>query len=94
MKKFFVVLSVLFVVFTFTACNVGAGEFEPTNQLAKNGKIVSVCGEQVSVNVGGEVFAFEGNGYNVGQEVRVFFDTNGEPTNPWAWWVIDCKPLQ
>ena len=70
MKKFFVVVSVLFVLFTFTACNVGAGEFEPTNQLAKNGRIVSVCGEQVEVNV------------------------NGEPTNPWVWWVIDCKPLK
>lgn len=93
MKKFFVVVSVLFVLFTFTACNVGAGEFEPTNQLAKNGRIVSVYGEQVEVNVGGEVFTFEGDGYNVGQEVKVFFDTNGEPTNPWVWWVIDCKPL-
>lgn len=94
MKKFFVVVSVLFVLFTFTACNVGAGEFEPTNQLAKNGRIVSVYGEQVEVNVGGEVFTFEGDGYNVGQEVKVFFDTNGEPTNPWVWWVIDCKPLK
>lgn len=93
MKKFFVVVSVLFVLFTFTACNVGAGEFEPTNQLAKNGKIVSVCGEQVSVAVAGDVFTFDGNGYNVGQEVKVYFNTNGEPTNPWVWWVIDCKPL-
>lgn len=93
MKKFFV-LSVLFVVFTFTACNVGAGEFEPTNQLAKNGKIVSVCGEQVSVNVAGDVFTFDGDGYTVGESVRVVFDINGEPTNPWAWWVIHCKPLQ
>lgn len=94
MKKFFVVLSVPFVLFTFTACNVGAGEFEPTNQLAKTGKIVSVCGEQVGVNVGGEVFTFDGNGYNVGQEVKVFLNTNGEPTNPWAWWVVDCKSLR
>ena len=86
MKKFFVVVSVLFVLFTFTACNVGAGEFEPTNQLAKNGRIVSVCGEQVEVNVGGD-------GYHVGQEVKVYFDLNGEPTNPWVWWVIDCKPI-
>lgn len=93
MKKFFVAVSVLFVLFTFTACNVGAGEFEPTNQLAKNGRIVSVCGEQVEVNVGGDVFEFEGTNYHVGQEVNVFFNTNGEPTNPWAWWVIDCKPL-
>ena len=93
MKKFFVAVSVLFVLFTFTACNVGAGEFEPTNQLAKNGRIVSVCGEQVSVNVGGDVFEFEGTTYNVGEDVKVFFDVNGEPTNPWAWWVIDCKPL-
>lgn len=93
MKKFFVVLSVVFVLFSFTACNVGAGEFEPTNQLAKNGRIVYVNGEQVEVNVGGEVFEFEGDGYNVGQEVKVYFDVNGEPTNPWVWWVIDCKPL-
>ena len=94
MKKFFVILSVVFVLFNFTACNVGAGEFEPTNQLAKNGRIVSVCGEQVSVNVGGEVFEFEGTNYSVGEDVKVFFDVNGEPTNPWAWWVIDCKPLK
>lgn len=94
MKKFFVVLSVVFVLFTFTACNVDAGEFEPTNQLAKNGRIVSVCGEQVEVNVGGEVFTFEGDGYNVGEEVKVYFDVNGEPTNPWVWWVVDCKPLR
>lgn len=94
MKKFFVVLFVAFVLFSFTACNVGAGEFEPTNQLAKNGKIVSVYGEQVEVNVGGEVFTFEGDGYNVGEEVKVYFNMNGEPTNPWVWWVIDCKPLK
>ena len=94
MKRFFVVLSVVFILFSFSACSVGAGEFEPTNQLAKNGRIVSVCGEQVSVNVGGDVFTFEGNGYNVGENVKVFFDVNGEPTNPWAWWVIDCKPLK
>lgn len=94
MKKFFVVVSVLFVLFSFSGCNVGAGEFEPTNQLAKTGKIVSVCGEQVEVAVGGDVFAFDGDGYTVGESVRVVFDINGEPTNPWAWWVIDCKPLQ
>lgn len=93
MKKFFVAVSVLFVLFTFTACNIGSGEFEPTNQIAKNGRIVSVCGEQVEVNVGGDVFEFEGTNYHVGQKVKVFFDVNGEPTNQWAWWVIDCKPL-
>lgn len=92
MKKIFVVFVSLFILFTFTACE--SNEFDPTNQLAENGKIVSVCGEQVKVGVVGEVFTFEGNGYNVGQEVRVFFDTNGEPTNPWVWWVIDCKPLK
>ena len=94
MKKFVIILSVLFVLFSFSSCNVCAGEFEPTNQLAKNGRIVSVCGEQVCVNVGGDVFTFEGNGYNVGQKVKVYFDVNGEPTNPWVWWVIDCKPLK
>ena len=93
MKKFFVVFVSVVLACLFTACNVGAGEFEPTNQLAKNGRIVSVCGVQVEVNVGGEVFTFEGDDYNVGQEVKVFFDTNGEPTNTWVWWVIDCKPL-
>lgn len=94
MKKLFVVFISVILCVMFTACNVGAGEFEPTNQLAKNGRVVSVCGEQVEVNVCGEVFTFEGDGYNVGQEVKVYFNTNGEPTNPWAWWVIDCKPLQ
>ena len=93
MKKFVIILSVLFVLFSFSGCNVGAGEFEPTNQLAKNGRIVSVCGEQVEVNVGGNVFEFEGTNYHVGDEVKVYFDVNGEPTNPWVWWVIDCKPL-
>lgn len=93
MKKFFVMFASVVLACLFTGCNVGAGEFEPTNQLAKNGRIVSVCGEQVEVNVGGEVFTFEGDGYNVGQEVKVYFDVNGEPTNPWVWWVIDCKPL-
>lgn len=94
MKKFFVIFVSIVLTCLFTACNVGAGEFEPTNQLAKNGRIVSVCGEQVEVSVGGDVFTFEGDGYHVGQEVKVFFDVNGEPTNPWAWWVIDCKPLK
>ena len=93
MKKFFVVFVSIVLACLFTACNVGAGEFEPTNQLAKNGKIVAVCGESVSVDVGGNVYEFEGTNYNVGEEVKVFFDTNGEPTNPWVWWVIDCKPL-
>ena len=91
MKKILVVFVSLFILFIFTACE--SNEFDPTNQLAENGKIVSVCGEQVRVNVGGEVFTFEGNGYSVGQEVKVLFDVNGEPTNPWVWWVIDCKPL-
>lgn len=93
MKKLLVFISIVLCIL-FTACNVGAGEFEPTNQLAKTGKIVSVCGEQVSVNVGGDVFEFEGTNYHVGQEVKVYFDTNGEPTNPWVWWIIDCKPLR
>lgn len=84
MKKFVILFVSVVLACSFTACNVGAGEFEPTNQLAKNGRIVSVCGE---------VFTFEGDGYNVGQDVKVFLNTNGEPTNPWAWWVIDCKPL-
>lgn len=94
MKKIFIVVAILFTLFTCSACNVGAGEFEPTNQLAKNGRIVSVSGEQVAVDVCGNVFTFEGNGYTVGQEVKVVFDVNGEPTNPWVWWVIDCKPLK
>lgn len=91
MKKFIVVLSVLFVLFSFSGCD--GYTIENGSQLAKNGRIVSVCGEQVEVNVGGDVFTFEGTNYHVGQEVKVFFNVNGEPTNPWAWWVIDCKPL-
>lgn len=94
MKKLLVVFISIILCVMFTACNVGAGEFEPTNQLAKTGKIVSVCGEQVDVAVGGDVFTFDGDGYTVGESVRVVFDINGEPTNPWAWWVIDCKPLK
>ena len=94
MKKFLVVFVSVVLACLFTGCNVGAGEFEPTNQLAKNGRIVSVCGEQVEVSVGGDVFTFEGDGYHVGEEVKVLFDVNGEPTNPWVWWVIDCKPLR
>lgn len=94
MKKLFVVIVSMFILFSFSACNVGAGEFEPTNQLAKNGRIVSVCGEQVSVNVGGDVFEFDGTNYHVGDKVKVYFDVNGEPNNPWVWLVIDCKPLR
>lgn len=92
MKKIFVVIVALFALFTFTACD--GYTIENNYQLAKNGRIVSVCGEQVSVNVGGDVFEFEGTNYHVGEEVKVYFDTNGEPTNPWVWWVIDCKPLR
>lgn len=92
MKKLFIILSVLFVLFTFSGCD--GYTVENNSQLAKNGRIVSVCGEQVSVNVGGDVFEFEGTNYHVGEGVKVYFDTNGEPTNPWVWCVIDCKPLQ
>lgn len=92
MKKIFVVIVALFALFTFTACE--SNEFDPTNQLAENGRIVSVCGEQVNVDVGGDVFEFEGTNYHVGEEVKVFFDVNGEPTNPWVWCVIDCKHLR
>lgn len=92
MKKIFVVIVSLFALFTFTACD--GYTIENNYQLAKNGRIVYVNGEQVGVNVAGDVFEFEGTNYRVGQEVKVFFDTNGEPTNPWAWWVIDCKPLK
>ena len=38
MKKLFVVFISVILCVMFTACNVGAGEFEPTNQLAKNGR--------------------------------------------------------
>ena len=92
MKKLFVVIVALFAMFTFSACD--GYTIENNYQLAKNGRIVSVCGEQVSVNVGGDVFTFEGTNYSVGQKVKVFLNTNGEPTNPWVWWVIDCKPLK
>lgn len=88
MKKLFVVIVALF---TFTACD--GYTIENNYQLAKNGRIVSINGEQVEVNVGGDVFEFEGTNYHVGEEVKVLFDVNGEPTNPWVWWVIDCKPL-
>lgn len=94
MKKFFVIVFVLFILFTLAACNVGAGEFEPTNQLAKTGKIEAVSAGVVTVNVGGDLYDFDGGGYTVGESVRVFFDTNGDPTNPWCWWVIDCKPIK
>ena len=77
--------------FSFSGCD--GYTVENGSQIAKNGRIVSVYGEQVEVNVGGDVFEFEGTNYHVGQEVKVYFDVNGEPTNPWAWWVIDCKPL-
>ena len=87
MKKLFVVIVALFAMFTFSACD--GYTIENNYQLAKNGRIVSVCGEQVSVNVGGDVFTFEGTNYSVGQKVKVFLNTNGEPTNPWVWWVID-----
>ena len=92
MKKLFVVIVALFAMFTFSACD--GYTIENNYQLAKNGRIVSVCGEQVSVNVGGDVFTFEGTNYSVGQKVKVFLNTNGEPTNPLVWWVIDCKPLK
>lgn len=92
MKKLFVVIVALFALFTFTACD--GYTIENNYQLAKNGRIVSVYGEQVEVEVGGDVFEFEGTNYHVGEEVKVYFDVNGEPTNPWAWWVIDCKPLK
>ena len=91
MKKFVIILSVLFVLFSFSGCD--GYTVENGSQLAKNGRIVYVNGDGVGVNVGGDVFEFEGTNYHVGQEVKVFFNTNGEPTNPWAWWVIDCKPL-
>ena len=91
MKKFVIILSVLFVLFSFSGCD--GYTIENDSQLAKNGWIVYVNGEGVGVNVGGDVFEFEGTNYHVGQEVKVYFDVNGEPTNPWAWWVIDCKPL-
>ena len=92
MKKLFIVIVAVFALFTFSGCD--GYTIENNYQLAKNGRIVSVYGEQVEVNVDGDVFTFDGNGYHVGQEVKVYFDTNGEPTNPWVWWVIDCKPLK
>lgn len=92
MKKLFIVLSILFVLFTFSGCD--GYTVENNSQLSKNGKIVYINGENVGVDVAGDVFTFEGDGYHVGQEVKVRFDTNGEPTNPWVWWVIDCKPLR
>lgn len=92
MKKLFVVFVSVVLCILFTACS--ADEFEPTNQLAKTGKIEAVSAGVVTVNVGGDLYDFDGDGYTVGESVRVFFDTNGDPTNPWVWWVIDCKPLK
>jgi len=92
MKKFFVVFVSVVLCVLFTACS--ADEFEPTNQLAKTGKIDAVSADVVTVSVAGELYTFDGTGYTVGESVRVVFDTNGEPTNPWAWWVIDCLPCK
>lgn len=92
MKKLFVGFVSVVLCVLFTACS--ADEFEPTNQLAKTGKIEAVSAGVVTVNVGGDLYDFDGDGYTVGESVRVFFDTNGDPTNPWVWWVIDCKPLK
>lgn len=92
MKKLFVVFVSVVLCVLFAACS--ADEFEPTNQLAKTGKIEAVSAGVVTVNVGGDLYDFDGDGYTVGESVRVFFDTNGDPTNPWVWWVIDCKPIK
>ena len=92
MKKFFVVFISVVLCVLFTACS--ADEFEPTNQLAKTGKIEAVSAGIVTVNVGGDLYDFEGEGYTVGEAVHVFFDTNGDPSNPWVWWVIDCLPCK
>lgn len=92
MKKFIIsILIAVFILFGVSVCNVDTGEFEPTNQLCKTGTVVSVSGGQVQVDVAGNVFEFEGTNFAVGDSVRVYFDTNGEPTNPWVWWVIDVK---
>lgn len=92
MKKLFIIIVSMFALFTFTACD--GYTIENSSQFAKNGRIVYINGENVGVDVAGDVFEFEGTNYHVGEEVKVRFDTNGEPTNPWVWWVIDCKPLR
>lgn len=92
MKRFAVVIVALFALFAFTACD--GYTMEPTNQLVKTGKIEAVSADVVTVSVAGGLYTFDGTGYTVGESVRVVFDTNGEPTNPWVWWVIDCKPCK
>lgn len=92
MKKIFAIIIVFICLFTFTACDNYT--MEPVNQLVKNGTVVSVSDGQVEVNVAGNLFMFDGDGYTVGESVRVVFDTNGDPTNPWVWWVIDCLPCK
>lgn len=92
MKKLFVVLVSIVLACLFTACD--SYTMEPMNQLVKTGKIEAVSADVVTVSVAGELYTFDGTGYTVGESVRVVFDTNGDPTNPWVWWVIDCLPCK
>ncbi len=99
MKKLFVIFVsiVVCVLFTVTGCGEYAFNdygIEPKDQLVKTGTVVSVTDGQIEVAVAGNVFAFDGEGYTEGEAVKVFFNTNGDPTNPLVWWVWACDPIK
>jgi uncharacterized protein YpmB len=73
-----IILAIVLVVIGCTACFTSNRASAYTR--SAEGTIIEVTGEVVTVEtVDGHVWEFEGEGFEVGQTVKVVFSNNGSP---------------
>ena len=83
MKKTVAIISVIIIITSLIICGACfAKNITRTNAYTRSaeGTIIEVNGEVVAVETAdGHIWEFEGEGYTIGQNVKVVFSNNGSP---------------
>ena len=83
MKKTVAIISVIIIIASLIICGTCfAKNITRTNAYTRSaeGTIIEVNGEVVAVETAdGHIWEFEGEGYAIGQNVKVVFSNNGSP---------------
>ena len=83
MKKTVAIISVIIIIASLIICSACfAKNITRTNAYTRSaeGTIIEVNGEVVAVETAdGHIWEFEGEGYTIGQNVKVVFSNNGSP---------------
>ena len=83
MKKTVAIISVIIIIASLIICSACfAKNITRTNAYTRSaeGTIIEVNGEVVAVETAdGHIWEFEGEGYTIGQNVKVIFSNNGSP---------------